>query len=290
LDESELKPGAASDSGGAAGDLNVYVTGGLDLRGGGEITAATQTSGKGGDLTVNAGSVDIDGASSAVAVASSAKSNAGAAGDISIFSKELTLDNGGAVSASAGDSSGGNITIGVQGDMNMSGGTIEAAAEGNGGNITIAAGFLSLQRGSQFSANAVQGMGGTLTFNFPLDAVLGQTSGFYLVGQDIFQSADSTITATSDTGIPGRLLSNAPHEDLANSLVALSGAIVGSNIRLEETCAMAVQGNFSSFLEIGQGDIEAGPDEAQGETGETPVRHPINAGHEKAGQPQVRGL
>ena len=142
------------------------------------------------------------------------------------------------------------------------------------------------------SANAVQGTGGTLSlfFNSPLFAVLGPTSDFYLVGNSVFQSADSVISATSDEGIPGQLLSNGPHVDLANSLVALSGAIVQSNIRLQETCAMAVQGNFSSFLEIGQGDIEAGPDEVQGETGEAPDRRQIKAGHRKAAPSQGIGL
>ena len=115
----------------------------------------------------------------------------------------------------------------------------------------------------------MQGEGGTLIFNIPgLDAVLGQTSGFYLVGQDVAQSGNSVITATSDAGIPGQLLSNAPYVNLANGLVALGGSLVGANTRLEDTCATAIQGQFSSFLETGQGDIEAAPDEALGETGD----------------------
>jgi large exoprotein involved in heme utilization and adhesion len=267
LDQSEL--GTDGDTGGAAGDLKVVVKRALTIEGAGEITAATFTSGDGGDLSIRAGSIEVDGASSSIQVESLGAGNAGKAGGITIASHQLNVANGGAVSATAQNASGGNIGVQISDSMDLSGGMIKATAGKNGGNITIDAGYLSLENGSAISANAVQGEGGTLIFNIPgLDAVLGQTSGFYLVGQDVAQSGNSVITATSDAGIPGQLLSNAPYVNLANGLVALGGSLVGANTRLEDTCATAIQGQFSSFLETGQGDIEAAPDEALGETGD----------------------
>ncbi len=253
---------------GAAGSVSVTVNGALDIQNGGEITAATQTSGNAGDLSVQAGSLDIRGPSSGIIVASSATGNAGTAGDISVKSDALTLGDGGTISAIATNSSGGDIAIQIGGSMDLSGGAVAAAAGNSGGNITISTGFLSLKGDSTISANAVQGAGGTLFINMPLSAVLGQTSDFYLVGSDVVQSANSVISATSEDGIPGQLLTNGPHVDLLNSLVELPGSVVGTGVRLEETCAMAIQGQFSSFLAVGQGDVEAAPDEAQGDTGD----------------------
>ncbi len=266
-------PGYAGNTGGAAGDVAVAVGRALAVENGGEITAATNTSGKGGNLTIQAGSIEVSGASSNIQVASLGSGNAGEAGGVSIASGDLTVENGGAISAKASNSSGGDIVIQIGQSMDLSDGSITAAAGNSGGDITISANSLGLERGSMISADAVQGAGGILDFNLPLDAVLGQTSDFVLIGQQVFQSGDSTISATSDAGIPGQLRSSAPYVDLANGLVALGGSVVDANTHLEDTCAVSIQGQFSSFLEIGQGDIEAAPDQALGETGDV-AAHP----------------
>ena len=143
LDQSEL--GTDGDTGGAAGDLKVVVKRALTIEGAGEITAATFTSGNGGDLSIRAGSIEIDGASSSIQVESLGAGNAGKAGGITIASHQLNVENGGAVSATAQNASGGNIGVQISDSMDLSGGMIKATAGKNGGNITIDAGYLSLR-------------------------------------------------------------------------------------------------------------------------------------------------
>ena len=282
-------PGNGEPGGGAAGTVEIDVNGALSIENGGEITAATKTSGRGGDLTIHAGSVDVSGESSVIEVASL---GAGTSGKESITSDRMTVDNGGAISAKAQNSTGGNIQIEIGGSLDLSGGSITAAAGSSGGDITISASALSLDRGSLISANAVQGAGGILTFNLNtgLDAVLGQTSDFVLVGQQVFQSGDSTISATSDAGIPGQLRSSAPYVDIRERARRVG--------RFRRRCQHPSggyvrridQGQFSSFLEIGQGDIEAAPDEALGSSGEDSEVRKETAGHPKPGRGTGHGL
>ena len=118
---------------------------------------------------------------------------------------------------------------------------------GNGGDIELDPEFIVLNA-SQISANAAVGQGGNIVLE----------SNYYL-------NSGSTITATGATS--GTVTITSPELDLSGALVGLPSAPVGSGTQLQETCAMAMNGDFSSFLAVGQGDVEAAPDEAQGETG-----------------------
>jgi hypothetical protein len=75
--------------------------------------------------------------------------------------------------------------------------------------------------------------------------------------------------------------------DLGGELVDLPSAPIGSETQLQETCAMALNGDFSSFLAVGQGDVEAEPDEAQRGSGEERREH---AGHRKLAHRRGNGL
>ena len=292
--------------GGAAGDVSVTAADALDIEDGGEISSSTLGLGQSGSVKVTAHDIFISGFAtgipsdsgfrfpSGIFAESESPTQGGNAGGISIQCYNLTLDAGGTISTNALAASAGDITVNAQQDVTLedqslisssagiSGGnialnvgellyvldsSITATAgtlrnlnggsngnEGNGGNITIDPEFIALND-SLISANAAAGQGG----NIVLDSI------YYL-------NSGSTITATGATS--GTVTITSPELDLSGALVGLPSAPVGSETQLQETCAMAINGDFSSFLAVGQGDVEAGPDEAQGGTAEDRRAHP----------------
>jgi hypothetical protein len=121
------------------------------------------------------------------------------------------------------------------------------------------------------SANATAGQGG----NILLEA------SYYL-------NSGSTITATGATS--GTVTITSPELDLSGALVGLPASLIGAQTQLQETCAMALNGDFSSFLAVGQGDIESAPDEAQGATGDGGQDRSERAPHRKPGHRAGPGL
>jgi filamentous hemagglutinin family protein len=282
---SEISAGSySSKQGGAAGTVAVNAAGTLDLESGGQINSSTLGLGNGGDVNVTAQDINISGGSGILANSVS-RSQGGVGGDIMMTANEdLSLNDGGVVAANSVAGNAGDITINAGTDAilegqssiscsaGISGGSIELniggllyildssitatagilrnpegvlhANFGNGGNIILDPEFIVLDDGL-ISANAAMGQGGNIVLE----------SNYYL-------NSGSTITATGFvTGI-------VPNGDVGEVFVGLPSAPVGSESQLQETCAVAMNGDFSSFLAVGQGDVEAGPDEAQGGTGD----------------------
>jgi large exoprotein involved in heme utilization and adhesion len=97
-----------------------------------------------GDITVDASRID-----NAVEI--------GNAGDIEIIGQSLTLsDDGTLINSTFGQGNAGNITLNIDGAVDITDATIfnnvEDGAEGNGGTVTINSGSLSLQNGGQIQA------------------------------------------------------------------------------------------------------------------------------------------
>jgi len=146
---------ADSESGatGNAGDLNITVDHALTVVGSGQVTADTYSSGKGGNLTIHAGSLLVDGS---------------AAPD---FITGISAD------AVDGTGNGGDLTISVAGLLKVVGTgsiTADTYSSGKGGNLTVHARSLLVDgSGSDFftgiSADAVSGTGNsgdlTITVN-----------------------------------------------------------------------------------------------------------------------------
>ena len=89
-----INPGAL----GSAGNVSVSVSGGIGMRGGGRISSSTSaTPGSAGTLSVQAGSISIDGSGTSIdALASSGSS--GQTGTVDVNAGSIFLSNGGKVS------------------------------------------------------------------------------------------------------------------------------------------------------------------------------------------------
>jgi filamentous hemagglutinin family protein len=201
----QVAPGAT----GKAGDLTIN-TGTLLVRDGAQVNAATFGQGNGGNLTVNASQgVQVIGHSADGRIfsglfASTQPGARGNAGDLTINTDTLLVQDGAVVSASTfGQGDGGNLTvnasqqvqvIGTSADGRGASGLAAQASRGSsgkGGDVTINTGTLLVRDGAQLSTGTFdKGDGGNLTVNASKEVqVIGTTAdGQYPSG--LFASAD----------------------------------------------------------------------------------------------------
>jgi filamentous hemagglutinin family protein len=157
--------------GGHAGDVTVS-TGSMSILDGGEIAASTFSTGAGGNVNVTvSGDLNLDnGDASNDSTAIAARSNlatpgGGRAGDVTVQAQTLSLLNGANIATSTfGTGKGGNVNIAVSGTMTLNSETsnfsgVEAdsflatSKGGKGGDITVSAGSLSILQTSDFAAS-----------------------------------------------------------------------------------------------------------------------------------------
>jgi filamentous hemagglutinin family protein len=295
----------SSEQGGAAGDVSVNA-GTLDIEGGGDINSSTLGLGKGGSVNVTAQEINISGATpgvqqpSGIFAESTSSTQGGAAGSISIQCDNLILSAGGTISTNAEAASAGDITVNAQQDVTLeSQGEISSSAGIGGGNIAVTAGTLlylldssiTAEAGALRNANGESnyGNGGNITLDpefivlndslISANAAAGQ-GGNIILEANYYLNSGSTITATGATS--GTVTITSPELDLSAALVGLPASPIAAQTQLQETCAMALNGDFSSFLAVGQGDIEATPDEEQGGSGDSGEHRRERSGHPKS--------
>jgi filamentous hemagglutinin family protein len=304
--ELNLSSGAgitASTSGlGNGGDISIKSVG-VNLGAGTSLSAESSGEGESGEVMLDTGALQFDPGSSIT----SANTGTGDAGKVSIAATgDVTLDDGSAISVSAAQGDAGQVTITAGNQIILNGGSsITASAGKNGGNIRLtASGFVNLfdaaitaTAGTSHRGGSEAGNGGNITIDpeyivlddslISANAAAGQ-GGNIVLESSYYLNSDSSITATGATS--GTVTITSPELDLSGALVGLPASPVGAETQLQETCAMAVNGDFSSFLAVGQGDVEAGPDEAQGGTGDAGEDRREQGGPRKVAHRSVSGL
>ncbi|MEM9007943.1 MAG: hypothetical protein AAGE59_31085, partial [Cyanobacteria bacterium P01_F01_bin.86] len=167
---------------GTGGNL-VINTGNLFIQGGALVSTSTLSDGAGGNLTINAAeSVQVlgrvNGASSSLAAQASQKGK-GNAGNLTINTQNLLIQDGAQVSASTfSDGDGGDLTINATDTVQVIGFSLEdgqssnlatqsnSTSTGNAGNLTINTDQLLVQNGAFISSGtSSNGNGGDLTIN-----------------------------------------------------------------------------------------------------------------------------
>ncbi|HSB43915.1 MAG TPA: filamentous hemagglutinin N-terminal domain-containing protein, partial [Nitrospira sp.] len=200
---------------GNAGDV-VITTPNLQLTGGARINTTTASSGRGGNVTINADSISMSGENSGFEIESlfnlgTTQSSGiytrtiggncigpcGNAGNISITTGSLTMGNGAQINSGTSSSGqGGNITINAANTIGMSGtlttgqpGGIQSRTIGTdpgagaGGNISLIAGqSVSISNGAAVSASTTG---------------LGNAGNILVKANDVTISGRGTITAAS---------------------------------------------------------------------------------------------
>lgn len=172
----------AASGGGKGGDVSIE-TQELDLTDGGAVSTSSYGSGHGGNLTMHARNIEVDGRGApdqftGVLADTSGKEGGGAGGSIVIDTHNLDLRHNGVISSDTlGSGGGGNITIHAQsvhitgpGNQNLTTG-ISATTEdqshgGQGGAITLQATNLQVLQGGRITATTSgSGNAGNITIS-----------------------------------------------------------------------------------------------------------------------------
>lgn len=179
-DPSGLFTTSAKGSSGNAGDLSIQ-TGTLIVQNGAQVSASTLGAGQGGKLFVNSQSIKLSGTSSTgnpSGLFTVAEDSTGSAGELTIQTGKLIVEDGAQVSASTfgnGQGRGGTLFInasefiqlvGTSANNEGSGLRVGTSNSGASGDIKIDTPKLIVQQGAIISARTLaQGEGGNLTIN-----------------------------------------------------------------------------------------------------------------------------
>jgi filamentous hemagglutinin family protein len=284
---------ASSFSTGNAGAITLN-TARLTLQDGAVIS--TSYSGNSGSITINAtDAIELKGSfqqdpllqtriSSGVfflpqALTGSSALPTGAAGNITLNTKQLSLTSYGSVMVSnVGSGNGG--TIRIQADaiaLDRQSNITAATASGEGGNITLNAhNLLLLRHGSNITATAGgTGNGGNITLNAPIlagfensdiiaNAVKGRGGNIQITTQGIFGlkfrpqlTPNNDITASSQFGVSGNVQISNVGVDPTSGVVQLPVNLVDTSQQIATGCD--VKG--SRFVATGRGGLPANPTE-----------------------------
>jgi filamentous hemagglutinin family protein len=252
---------------GAGNDIHVDVSGPVLLAG----AAATKLSGifanslltapgggGAGDVTVNAAELSI----TDQAAIGAASRGTGAAGSIDCsLSGSLFLESGGAITVSALQSHGGNISISSGGNVVIDDGGISAQAI-ELGNIYIATApdSIVLVLGSTITAQAST-LGGQIIID-PALVVVGQHSTIDGLAGDhnlIVEISADALVVSPDSRILADRAAFSVNTNVTAGLVALPASVFGGNIALIPGCATMVGGDASSFVQTGNGGLPPEP-------------------------------
>mgnify|MGYP001089363437 CR=1 FL=1 len=196
----------ATGGSGSAGDITLHLER-LFLGSGGKITAESLQDGNGGSIVVNASeSIELNGTaidSEGQTILSSLEASAsdtGNAGNITVTTPELRLDNGAAITTDTANGDRGNVTLNTQNlrlrrNSNI---TTNATATATGGNIDIETDTLVALEDSNITANAVVDFAGQININTEAIFLEG------IRGRNLFRDDSpvrSDITASSGLGV-----------------------------------------------------------------------------------------
>jgi hypothetical protein len=234
---SETELNTFSGVGAAAGTVSVHADS-ITLVDRGQISSSSVGAGRGGDVTIGPNSrplsILVTGPGAGIEAASSGPQAAGA---ISINADTVTVRDSGTIATEA--ALGGGGTIGLEAGhliyLNRGGITTSVAGgTGNGGNITLSAPFTALNDGT-VKANAVGGNGGNI----------------HIVTSQYLKTPDSLVQASSQTGISGTIVVQAPANTVTASLAELSGRLLGPPAVRQGGCAGAAEAEKGSSLTFG---------------------------------------
>ncbi|AFY55540.1 filamentous hemagglutinin family N-terminal domain protein [Rivularia sp. PCC 7116] len=244
-------------SSGKAGNINLNIKDkitfsgiGKSLRSGLFASTSPESSGKGGSIFIDPRLVIIENGAG-ISVGSD---GSGDAGDITLQAGTLQLNNG-FITAQTASTEGGDITLQIsdllllrnQSQITTTAGTAQAG--GNGGNITIDSKFIVAPQNenSDITANAFSGNGGTVNIN---------SRGIFGIESQESLTLKSDITASSEEAIAGETNINKDDtSSIQNSFTELSPNIDTDAIIANSCIARGNKRQENSFRNTGSGAL-----------------------------------
>jgi large exoprotein involved in heme utilization and adhesion len=208
-------------------------------------TGTLGNDGAGGDVTINAGSVDISGGSRI-----SSRSAAENAGQVAITANTLTLDNVSIETSTTSDGQGGDVVLNV-GSISLSNEAkinSSTSAAGRAGDITMNVGTLSLADGSEISSASI----GKDAITNPDDGTIrapGTAGNVVITASGSFTSDASTIATSSEANHGGDV------SIIAHSVQLSNGTLItaNSNAPLEVKETVLINGQLVEQV-VGDGN------------------------------------
>jgi len=215
----------------------------LDVRLSDEGTINTSSTGKrdAGDILLSVNKLLLD-TKSSVSSESLASEDGGAAGRIWLTAKnDVTIQNNSALTTEAVNTistdqslDNGKIDVHVKDQIYIINGKITTSVKGgagHGGDIEMDSELLVMNHGD-IIANAYEGNGGNI----------------HIVADNIVQSADSSIEASSEKGIDGTINIESPDVDVSGGLVTMPSDFLDMSKWLKTQCEMRSQETISRLV------------------------------------------
>ena len=230
------KISAATDGTGDGGKIDVMAKTIVILHGVGSAAAiiSAESTGKGeggdgGDVSIDAGSLRIEGAPDFSTGISALSRGAGESGSVRLKLGTLSLDSSAFIgSSNTGEGNAGSVRVRADGDIFMRGGSIisVSAAQANAGTIDIASlTRIDLREGASITASAGLN-GGSITVAAP-DFI-------HLIDSSITAKAGAEKLANADGGMGGNITIDPEFMVLDHSVISANAAIGrGGNIFLQ---------------------------------------------------------
>lgn len=270
---------ATATATGHGGTIRIAV-GRMEIGRGAMVTTSTASRGNAGTVSIDAGTLAIDGsgARSFTGVSSgsdSADASGGAGGAITVRAGTVALSNRGAIAGtSVGGGDAGSITVDAADRFTSHGGTVATSTtRSDGGNIRITAGTLFHLSDGQVTTSVAGGAGnggnistgsafvvlrdGTVSAN----AWGGNGGNIRITAGNLVATPDSRIEASSERGVSGTVSVQAPGSQVGGNLTPLKAEFVDAATLLRASCATREAGAGSSTLTgTGRGGVAAMPD------------------------------
>ncbi len=174
----------------------------------------------------------------------------GDAGDLTLRTNSILLNNQGRISASTVSGKGGDIILSSSNWLvlrNQSSLVASAGGTGNGGSMELTAPIIVGLENSDIIANAQKGRGGNINIT---------TQGLFGLKYRDRLTPDNDITASSEFGINGNVQVNTIGINPANALNLLPIDVVDSSRQIADRCSSARSG---SFISTGRGGMSRTP-------------------------------
>lgn len=272
---------------GTAGNIDIS-TDKLSIRDGSEIAAITAGSGDGGNLTIDAESIDLVGITTinnmarGGLLAASGRGGfgqqqaSGSSGDIEITTENLTVQNFASVDVqSLGTGNAGNLKIVAEDSILLNDrGTISAAANsGNGGNINLIADNIFWRGGSTTTATASNDANGgniDLRANYLValeasrltaDADAGRGGNIDVDTEGLFVCEECRVSASSRLGIDGIISITTLEPNPNLEVVDIPIQLTQPEEAVALACSATQEDNASKLIVSGRGGLPPRPSE-----------------------------
>ncbi|MEO5332307.1 MAG: filamentous hemagglutinin N-terminal domain-containing protein [Magnetococcus sp. YQC-5] len=210
-----------------------------------QVVSTTWGLGIGGVITLQADNTWIQSGSTIATNSISLAKNAGQAGAIKLVSKDQLILDEGSIQSMASKGGGGDITVQVNNRIMLTHSDIATSVQGGdgkGGNVAIDPIHLIL-KGSRIEANAFQGAGGNVVIR----------------AEALLKDPSSRITASSASGVQGRVTLDTPHVTALDALSVLPMTFFDASSLMHDRCSTRRAGSESSFILKGRGALPMMP-------------------------------